>query len=71
MANRCEQLEVPPFPRNMLVSPPCSPPEDWRQPPEEINRVPFLDLDADVFDGPTQVLLSTSSFPKITVDECY
>jgi hypothetical protein len=70
VTNQLDRLEVPPFPRNMLLSPPPSPPENWRQPPEDINKIPFLDLDADVFDGPTQVLLQAVSFPKITVDDC-
>jgi hypothetical protein len=62
------ELEVPVLEHNYLLSPPPSPPPEWHQSPEEIGKIPFLDLDADVFEGKTQVLLSQEGLPRITVD---
>jgi len=37
-------LKVPELKHNHLISPPPSPPEDWQQTHEEINRIPYFDL---------------------------
>ena len=59
-------MNIPQHKRNWLISPPCSPPEGWKQPIEEMNTQTLVDL-VPVQVGSETVLLQTQGLPKIIV----
>eukprot|EP01120_Amphizonella_sp_Union-15-10_P013807 TRINITY_DN6503_c0_g1_i1.p1 TRINITY_DN6503_c0_g1~~TRINITY_DN6503_c0_g1_i1.p1 ORF type:complete len:169 (+),score=34.41 TRINITY_DN6503_c0_g1_i1:77-583(+) len=61
-------LPIPPNTKNWLISPPPSPPPEWRPKLDaDVNRVPHVDLTPEI-EGDNEVLLRpTTSTPSIVV----
>jgi hypothetical protein len=58
-----------PYDRRDESSPPPSPPKNWKPHREDINKIPFIDLNPERLDSKrTQLLAATSRTPRIIVE---
>ena len=67
MYSRPANLGLPIDKRNVLISPPPSPPLGWKSGPEEMNSIPFLDLTLTQIGNEKVLLPEFNGMPKITI----